>query len=83
MKQFQSPPFNLCAQCGAALIAPIWVEHFDERHVRNLWSCEACRYKFETSVYFPVPKGIGASPCKNFEASRDAAIVCGTVLPAR
>jgi ribosomal protein L37AE/L43A len=59
MKQFQSPPFNLCAQCGAALIAPIWVEHLDERHVRNLWSCEACGYKFETSVYFPAPKGIG------------------------
>ena len=50
MKQFQSPPFNLCAQCGAALIAPIWVEHLDARHVRNLWSCEACGYKFETSV---------------------------------
>jgi hypothetical protein len=36
MKQFQSPPCSLCAQCGAALIAPIWVEHLDERHVRNL-----------------------------------------------
>jgi len=26
-----------------------------DRHVRNLWSCEACGYQFETSVYFPVP----------------------------
>jgi ribosomal protein L37AE/L43A len=54
MKQFQSPPFNLCAQCGAAPIAPIWAEHLDERHVRNLWSCDSCGYQFETSVYFPV-----------------------------
>lgn len=54
MRQFQSPPFNLCAQCGATLIAPIWAEHLDERNVRNVWSCEACGYQFETSIYFPV-----------------------------
>jgi ribosomal protein L37AE/L43A len=54
MKQFESPPLNLCAQCGAALIAPIWAESLDGRHVRNLWCCEACGYQFETSVYFPM-----------------------------
>jgi ribosomal protein L37AE/L43A len=54
MKWFAGPPFNLCAQCGAELIAPIWAEHLDERHVRKLWSCEACGYQFETSVYFPL-----------------------------
>lgn len=53
MKSFTRPPFNLCAQCGAALIAPIWAEHLDERYVRNLWSCDACGYQFETSIYFP------------------------------
>jgi len=42
MPQFQKPQFNLCAQCGVTLVAPIWVEHLDERRVRNLWSCEAC-----------------------------------------
>jgi hypothetical protein len=55
MRTFDKPPFNLCAECGAALTAPVWAEHLDDRHVRNLWSCEACRYQFETSVYFPVP----------------------------
>ena len=54
MKAFERPPFNLCAQCGAALIASIWAEHLDERHVRNLWSCDACGYQFETSAYFPI-----------------------------
>jgi ribosomal protein L37AE/L43A len=53
MKWFERP-FNLCAQCGAALIAPIWAEHLNDRHVRNVWSCETCGYQFETSAYFPV-----------------------------
>ena len=54
MRQFQCPPFNLCAQCGATLVAPIRAEHLDGRSVRNLWSCETCGYQFETSIYFPV-----------------------------
>lgn len=62
MKQFQRPPLNLCAQCGAALIAPIWAEHLNERHVKNLWLCEACGYQFETSVYFPVRNVAGDKP---------------------
>lgn len=55
MRTFDKPPFKLCAQCGAALIAPIWAEHLNDRHVRNLWTCEACGYQFETSVYFVEP----------------------------
>lgn len=54
MKTFERPPLNLCAQCGAAVIAPMWAEHLDDRHVRNLWSCEACGYQLETSIYFPI-----------------------------
>jgi hypothetical protein len=27
MKRFEGPPFNLCAQCGAELVAPNWTEH--------------------------------------------------------
>src|ERR1700752_5151788 len=56
MRIFDRPPFNLCAQCGAALIAPTSAEHLDDRHVRNLWTCEACGYQFKTSMYFPVPE---------------------------
>jgi ribosomal protein L37AE/L43A len=59
MKEFRRPPLNLCAQCGAALVAPIWAEHLDERHVRNLWSCDTCGYQFETSVYFPSEVAVG------------------------
>jgi ribosomal protein L37AE/L43A len=41
---------NQCAQCGAVLIAPEWSEHFPNR-IRNVWSCEACGYEFEDTVY--------------------------------
>jgi ribosomal protein L37AE/L43A len=40
-----------CAQCGENLIAPIWSEYVAERCVRHVWSCEACGYEFETTVY--------------------------------
>jgi rubrerythrin len=40
-----------CAQCGADLIAPEWSEHLPDHHVRNLWSCEACGYQFEDTIY--------------------------------
>jgi len=43
-----------CAQCGDALVAPDWSEHVNERCVRHLWSCEACGYQFETSIYLHV-----------------------------
>lgn len=59
MKPFQNPRLNLCAQCGAALIAPIWAEHLDERKVRNLWSCETCGYEFESTVYLPLSEIAG------------------------
>jgi transcription elongation factor Elf1 len=52
-----------CLHCGSEmrlvsvrpmrqnLIAPIWSEHVSDRCVRHVWSCEACGYEFETSVY--------------------------------
>ena len=32
---------------------PDWSEHVSERCVRHVWSCDACNYEFETSVYLP------------------------------
>lgn len=46
-KRFVAP----CAQCGEALLAPEWSEYVNERCVRHVWSCDACGYEFETSVY--------------------------------
>ena len=43
---------NECAQCGAGLIAPQWSEHFPDYRIRNVWSCEACGYEFEDTVYW-------------------------------
>lgn len=43
--------FKECVQCGANMIAPTWSEHLSEHCVRNLWSCEACGYKFEETIY--------------------------------
>jgi len=43
--------FTPWAQCGDALLAPVWSERVNERCVRHLWSCETCGYQFETTVY--------------------------------
>ena len=42
---------NQCAQCGTDIIAAEWSEHLSESCVRNVWSCEACGYQFEDTVY--------------------------------
>jgi len=36
-------------QCA---LAPEWSEHFPDHRVRNVWSCEACGYEFEDTVYW-------------------------------
>ena len=46
-------PFYQCPQCGAPILADPWSEYVSERQVRNVWSCEACGYQFETAAYFP------------------------------
>ena len=43
---------NFCQQCNAQLLAPDWSEYVNERRVRHNWSCEACGYVFETTVFF-------------------------------
>ena len=43
---------NECAQCGADLFAAEWSEHVTDCCVRNVWSCDACGYQFEDTVYF-------------------------------
>ena len=43
---------NECAQCGANLIEPEWSEHFPGHRIRNVWSCDACGYEFEDTVYY-------------------------------
>ena len=37
-----------CAQCGASLLGPDWSEHSPDHRIRNVWSCKACGYQFET-----------------------------------
>ena len=44
---------NICPQCSAHLLAPVWSEHVNECRVRHTWSCETCGYGFETTVFFP------------------------------
>ena len=45
---------NQCAQCQAEIIAPAWSEHLTASCVRNVWSCDACGYQFEDTVYLSV-----------------------------
>jgi ribosomal protein L37AE/L43A len=61
MQWFVGLPLNKCAQCGAALFAAEWAEHLSEQQVRNLWSCDACGYRFETTVYFPTQEPVKAA----------------------
>ena len=49
-----------CARCGAGLIAPEWSEHFPDHRIRNVWSCEACGYQFEHTVYSSARELVGA-----------------------
>jgi transcriptional regulator NrdR family protein len=45
----RSRPFGICcAECSAAIIAPITAEYVNERHVRHSWSCEDCGHQFIT-----------------------------------
>ena len=41
-----------CPQCSECQLAPDRSEHLDEGYVRHAWSCEACGYEFETTVFF-------------------------------
>jgi transcription elongation factor Elf1 len=43
-------PLPHCPECNDLLFAPAASEHVTARHVRHLWSCEACGHEFETSV---------------------------------
>lgn len=45
-----------CAQCFARIYAAEWSEYLDQCHVRHLWACDACGYRFETLVKFPGPE---------------------------
>jgi C4-type Zn-finger protein len=42
---------NECPQCGGHMIAPASSEHLSDHCVRNVWSCEACGYGYEDTVY--------------------------------
>lgn len=48
----QLRPGNCCAQCGEPIFMPEWSEYLSPQRVRYLWECEACGYKFETTVVF-------------------------------
>ena len=52
---------NQCAQCGADLIAAEWSEQVTDCCVRNVWSCEACGYQFEDTVYLSAREAADAS----------------------
>ncbi len=51
-KSFMRP----CAQCSTDIIAPAWSEFLSNGCVRNVWTCEACGYEFEDTVYFSAPE---------------------------
>jgi hypothetical protein len=48
----RSRPAIECAQCGEQLYVPEWSEYLDNGRARYLWTCNVCRYSFETIVRF-------------------------------
>jgi C4-type Zn-finger protein len=52
---------NQCAQCGADIIAAEWSEHLTDYCIRNVWSCEACGYQLEDTVYLLAREAVDAS----------------------
>jgi hypothetical protein len=47
---FQRP---LCPQCGEAMFAATATSYFGGGRIRHSWSCEICRYEFETAIEMP------------------------------
>lgn len=45
------PRQNPCAQCGAPIPAPEWIEPGRGR-ISYLWTCHACGYRFEAIAIF-------------------------------
>jgi predicted RNA-binding Zn-ribbon protein involved in translation (DUF1610 family) len=45
-------PLRLCTNCGDAMIAATSSKYVSERCVRNVWSCDACGFEFETAATF-------------------------------
>jgi hypothetical protein len=48
------PTQNPCAQCGAPIAQPDWIEPGEGR-VSYLWTCHACDYRFEAIAIFEKP----------------------------
>ena len=48
------PTQNPCAQCGAPIAQPDWIEPGEGR-VSYLWNCHACNYRFEAIAIFDEP----------------------------
>jgi hypothetical protein len=47
----EPPRNNPCAQCGAPIAVPDWVERRGAR-ADYLWHCRSCGYRFESIAYF-------------------------------
>jgi len=54
------PRQNPCAQCGAPIALPEWIEEQEDRTV-YLWRCHACDYRFEAIAIFE-DEGIESPP---------------------
>ena len=47
------PLGNPCAQCGAPIPAPDWIEN-RARRISYLWHCRVCDYRFEAVAFYEV-----------------------------
>ena len=50
VERVSGKPLRLCTNCGDVMIAATSSKYVSERCVRNVWSCDACGFEFETAA---------------------------------
>ena len=48
----EAPKNNPCAQCGAPIPTPDWIEAENNR-LHFVWNCELCNYRFQCTAIYP------------------------------
>lgn len=56
----EMPRQNPCAQCGAPIALPEWIEE-QEGSTVYLWHCHACDYRFEATAFYEDAEAGGQS----------------------
>lgn len=74
-------PIVECAQCFERIYAAEWSEYIDDRHLRHLWACEACGYRFENSGQVPGRRETGRLTHQDFSPRNSRIVAMAASAP--